>query len=212
MNECACGCGTLVAGTWKRGHKAKAEARSRLGLLPGPDVADEDLDLGLIGPPPPVEPPALASVPDDDGDGEDEVSPDPPPGHARQDNAGPRRGRPAAGHGGKVRVTATVRKDIEAKVTIMLIVPGKIWQARDPFCGGTFVDTIPQQAPAWANIICDSPDLVEFFTGAGGAFMKYLELLTILQPVAMAVWAHHVAHTVELVDGPPQPDLASYAA
>lgn len=203
----------MTRGTYARGHYAKAQkfrGNPQPDLLPGPD---DDLDLGIIdlgeaeapagpstseapAPPEPTEP------------GDDEIKPlgFPPPGKSHA-------GKP--GRASAVRVTAATRKDIAAKVQLMLFVPGKVWETRDPWCGGIFVHQIPDTTDALADIICDSPDLVTFFTGPAGGFMKYLKLLTALQPVGVMAWQHHIAHTIGGPEGNgqvPQPDMAQYAA
>ncbi len=135
------------------------------------------------------------------------IEPDKPPGHLNAPSGTSR------GGARKIRVTATTRRDISAKVGMLLLVPGKIWEARDPWCGGAFVTQLPATRDALADIICDSADLVAWFTGPAGGFMKYLSLATALQPVGIMVWAHHVAHSVGSQDGQaPQPDMARYAA
>jgi hypothetical protein len=129
--------------------------------------------------------------------------PDEPPAHARRGWRNPPRAPSSPSSGGKrtTRVTASIRQDITAKIALPLEIGGRIWQARDPLCGGTFVDCRPDIAEAVADIVCDSADLVAFFTGPGGAFMKYLNLGAALWPVAEMVAAHHVYHTVELAEG-----------
>jgi hypothetical protein len=174
--------------------------------LPGPGVPDDELDMGTARPPepPPAAPDASAGhAPDED----DEPGPDSPPGHLSA--AAPKR----RGGARQVRVSGTARKDIAAKVGVMLAVPGHVWQARDPLCGGTFVRQAPAIADALTDLICESADLVAFFTGPGGGFMKYLTLATALQPVGVVVWAHHIAHSAgEPQSGPAGPDMAAYAA
>jgi len=227
----------MVRGTWKRGHKARFEAHgtcAAAGLLPGPDVPDDDLDdwadLGVVGPPPPSRAgsPGTATggtagggagsgntnSPDgageDDPFDDDELVPDPPPGHVTRQ--GQRQGRPAAGHG-KVRVTAALRKDIEAKIRFVLVPTGQVWQARDPACGGTFAYQEPEISASLAEIVCDSPDLIGWFTGPAGGFMKYFRLFMALQPVGLTIYGHHVAHTIELEPVErQQADPRSYAA
>jgi hypothetical protein len=193
-----------------------------VALLPGPD---DDLDswddMGMAIPDPFSEPQRepepsggpqrYEAIPEDAGAAD--VSPDGPPGHAskewrkQQDKRGggqaPRRGK----------VTASIRGDIGAKISFALEIPGQLWKARDPICGGTFVEQRPEIAEALTDIVCDSPDLIAFFAGPGGAFMKYLKLAAACWPVATVAMAHHVYHSIEEqpVDAQ-QPDYANYAA
>jgi len=235
MNPCACGCGELTSGTWKRGHWARGEHGfdpAKHGPvevpLPGPD---DPVDLGELGPdtdgmpdgPYTLSPAeqewlarhggeaarAAANLEDFRPDEPEilELGPDPAPGPVRDKPAGKGSRRPV------VRVTAATRKDIEAKFGLMLEVPGRVWAARDPYCGGTFVAQIPDIRAASVELICQSPDLVAWFTGVGGGFMLWLNLLTALQPVAMTAWAHHVAHAIEDPEtGGGLADTAQYAA
>jgi hypothetical protein len=229
LHPCAGGCGEMVRGTWKRGHKARFDAHGtcarsgllpgpdatdddwknlgqRLGLLPGPDATDDDLDdfdLGLVGPPPP--PGSDTDLEDDD----DEIRPDPPPGHVSTPDR--RKGRPAQGH--RVRVTATIRKDIHAKIQFILVPAGKLWAVRDPACGPVFIEQEPEISDALTDIVCDSADLVAFFTGPAGGFMKYLNLMAAVAPVGQMIYMHHIAHTVTLEPVDRQTvDPARYAA
>jgi hypothetical protein len=228
MTPCKCGCGELTGGEWKRGHWARGEggydpAEHGPGeqLLPGPG---EDTDLGVIDfgddedagpgparpgttPAPPPPGPSPGPPPQRGGD-DGEIPADPAPGPV---NDRTRRG--GGGRPGPVRVTANVRKDVEAKLGLMLEIPGRVWAARDPYCGGAFVQSIPEIRPAAAELVCQSPDLVAWFTGTGGGFMLWLNLLTALQPVLYTMWAHHIAHAIE-EPGNDQaaPSAAQYAA
>jgi hypothetical protein len=114
----------------------------------------------------------------------------------------------------KVTVSVTMRADISAKVSMPLAIAGSIWEARDPLCGGTFVRQRPDIADALTDIICDSADLVAFFTGPGGAFMKYLNLGAALWPVIEVAAAHHVYHSiaVEAPDSDAGAPAGRYAA
>jgi hypothetical protein len=99
----------------------------------------------------------------------------------------------------------------------MLELPGRVWEARDPLCGAVFVQQLPSTRSALVDLICQSPDLVAWFTGVGGGFMLYLNLLAALQPVAVTVWAHHIAHSIEAPGqqqqaGPQLHDGQAYAA
>lgn len=185
-------------------------------LLPGPEATDADLDawedMGEIGPesaPGPLEDPGGPEIPSGP---REPARDDAGPAHARKEwrKQVPRKGpfRPKVN-----RVPANVRGDIDAKVRFALTVPGAIWQARDPVCGGIFVQQAPEIADALTDIICDSADLVAFFAGPGGNFMKALKLGAALMPVIQMVAAHHVYHSIEAepVD-PNQPDYGQYAA
>lgn len=207
LHPCACGCGQQVTGRWARGHHRRGAANPQPDLLPGPD---DDLDVGIIDlgePPEPDSPPPPAPEPPPE---DDEVRPLGFPAGPRGKAGKP---RPVSS---PLRVTVATRKDINAKVQLMLYVPGKLWETRDPYCGGMFVHQSPEIGDALTDIICQSPDLIAFFTGPAGGFMIYLNLLTTLQPVAMAIWAHHIAHAIgspaEDGQGPPRPDMAQYAA
>lgn len=103
------------------------------------------------------------------------------------------------------RVTVATRKDIRGKVTMLLAIAGVTWSARDPQCGGALLACAPDRetpdgvavgiATAITDLICDSPDLVKFFTSSG-RYMKWLTLAMSVQPVLQMVFGHHVSHTV----------------
>ena len=203
MKPCACGCGTLVAGTWARGHARRGRADPGPPLLTAEEIdgADDVIDLGEVpfipdeGPPersaprPPAsgrgaEPPAAA----ESGEG---------PAHGRRGWArAPAAPRPSRSRG--VKITASIRADITAKIAMPLEIGGQIWRARDPLCGGVFLQQRPDVAEALTDIVCESADLVAFFTGPGGAFMRYLNLGAALWPVAEVLAAHHVWHSVAI--------------
>jgi hypothetical protein len=94
------------------------------------------------------------------------------------------------------KITADTRRDIQAKVAIMLTLPATMWAARDPWCGDVAVAQVPAVSEALTDIFCDSPDMVVFFTSAGGQYMKWLSLATAVQPVAATVFAHHIRHSI----------------
>jgi hypothetical protein len=201
----------MVRGTWARGHASRG--RAEIPLLPSPDqpFSDDDYDLGELEPEPdPASGSELTPGPAPDaGDGRGEApaaepAPDPRPGPVGK--TGARRGRPPG------RITKAIRDDIEGKLGIMLEIPGRIWQARDPLCGGAFVAQAPAIREAAVDLILMSPDLIEWFTGVGGGFMLWLNLFVACQPVAVTIWAHHVAHTIELPEGDQAPGARQYAA
>ena len=202
----------MTKSTYARGHASKVRKfnNPQPDLLPGPD---DDLDLGFIdlddGPPlagpsssnggPP--PPDSTALPVDDSE---PVKPlgFPPPGKSK----------PGKTPRGAVRVTAAGRKDVAAKLQLMLFVPGSVWATRDPYCGGTFMHQLPETVDALTDIVCDSADLYAFFTGPGGSFMKYMKLILALQPVGVMAWQHHIAHAITEDASQRQPDMRQYAA
>ena len=203
---------------WWDAHPEQRPADA-MRLLPDPDDdLDEYDDIGVLIPDAGAEPepagPAgprrYEAVPDTP----EPVTADPGPAHARKDwrKSAPKpggRSRP-----GPVRVTAGVRNDINGKISFALEIPGRIWQARDPVCGGTFVEQREAIADALTGIVCQSADLIEFFTGTGAAFMLYLNLAAAAWPVVTVIMAHHVYHTIGEPEAPDMqaPDYGRYAA
>ena len=211
----------MVEGTWARGHARRGETGARrVRPIPGPDAIPDEMmeDAGELIPDEP------ASTPLQNVDGPAEPAPDlpplgpgsfpgddPPPAHGRREWKRVRVPRKSPFRPKVNRVTAGVRGDIDAKIRFALQVPGTIWQARDPLCGGTFIEQIPETAEAFTDIVCDSADLVAFFAGSGGNFMKLLKLGAALMPVVQVTMAHHVYHSIELAEAEPQADV-NYAA
>jgi len=155
-------------------------------------------------------PPSSSGAPPDGGT--PDPGPDEPPGHAGRDWQQKPRTRTRA-KTGPPKLTQAIRGDILAKISLGLEIPGRVWQARDPVCGTAFVEQRPEIAQSLTQIVCQSPALVEWFTGPGGAFMLYLDLMAAVWPVVTMMLAHHVYHTVEAGPGEPvQPDYRQYAA
>jgi hypothetical protein len=215
LSPCACGCGEQVKGEWKRGHWSRGRADGRPEPLLTPAEIN-DLDTAMPPDGSQIPPGGVSREPQEiiqpggpqDGGGQL----DPPAAHSGRDWA-------KAAAGGKppkaqARVTATVRKDIGAKVGLMLEMPARIWAARDPICGGAFVEARPEISAAVTDLVCQSNDLVEWFTGQGGMFMLWLNLAVAVGPVASIVLAHHVMHSLDTpAAGPAQgPDLTAFAA
>lgn len=93
-------------------------------------------------------------------------------------------------------VSARTKKDIRAKTALLLTVGATAWQARDQFCGSVALESVPDVSEKLADIFCDSPSIVNWFT-ASGKFMKYLDLAMSLQQIAIAVFRHHVSHSAD---------------
>ena len=207
MDLCLCGCGEPVnpGRKWLRGHASRGEAgqrpadAGRVTPLPSPGRIAEDFGI--------LDPGAPASLPGGSADGAGEAgspahqpppaepvpSPDDqPPAHARRDWHKARTSKAKA-----PKLTAAVRDDIHAKIDFALELPGRLWQARDPVCGGAFIDQRPEISRSLAEIACRSPALAAWFAGSASGFMVYLDLGAALWPVSVAVMAHHVYHSLE---------------
>ena len=187
---CACGCGQRVTSKgarWRRGHFHYGEGGwPGPDPLPGPgDPIDLDQALGVRTANGARE--VAEEIREDLGGQDAGIGPDPPPAPLRSDP-------PRSTSSG--RVTAAIRRDINAKISLPLEVLGQGWKIRDPFCGGRFVEQRPAIADALTGIVCESADLVDWFTGPGGGFMTVFKLAAACWPVAEMAIAHHVTHTV----------------
>jgi hypothetical protein len=232
---CKCGCGSEVSPgrSWIRGHSGRGQGgydpRKHGGpAIPGPEQAaalsDAEWEALEGGGPVWADP-----GPEQAGEGLPRIGPvedvpagpegltgdlsDDPPAHARDDWGAELRREP-----GTVKVTAAVRRDIAAKLGIPALVIGTVWEARDPYCGGRFNGQRKATCEAFADIMCDSPFWLDFMTGPMGGYVKWVKVVTALAPVAGAVIAHHVTHTVITEPEPdamgrrpmPEPDPARY--
>jgi hypothetical protein len=93
------------------------------------------------------------------------------------------------------RVTASDKRDIKAKIAMMLLPGASLWGSVDPFCGTAFAKVVPDLSEDLADILADNAEIVAWFA-SGAGWLKYLKLLSTLQPVAVMVYQHHIAHTV----------------
>jgi hypothetical protein len=148
------------------------------------DAAAEGSRAGEVAPPPP--PADLAEARARMGGGKARA-----PGWARDDAKTTRRTRGQP----DIKVTAQVRGDIEGKLTLLLSAPAVFWSMADPICGGAFSDNLERVVKAAVPLIVQSPDAVRWFT-KGATFILWLDLVWALQPVAQAVYAHHVQASV----------------
>jgi hypothetical protein len=151
------------------------------------------MDEGLSGP---VEPGPAHDAPDlpSEPAPDPELEPDPDPRHPKHRGAA----RPPA-----VRVTAAVRKDIKGKIALLAAIPAGMFAQRDPVCGAVLEEQLPEISDALTDLICDSPDLVVFFT-SGAGYMKWLRLAAAAGPVAQIAYQHHIAKSIGQGGGPGQ--------
>lgn len=93
------------------------------------------------------------------------------------------------------RPSAAIQKDVRAKTALLLSIPTTVWEARDPYCGAAAMEAVPDVSEALADIFCDSPEIVAWFT-TSGSFVKWLKLAAALKEVAITIVQHHVTHSI----------------
>lgn len=90
-----------------------------------------------------------------------------------------------------IRVTASVRRDVEGMLAFAFGMSGQMWSMIDPLCGGTMLENGPKLAKAYTPIICQSPSAVKFITKSG-KFAMYIEAAVATWPIVQTVFAHHI--------------------
>lgn len=156
-------------------------------------LADSEGEFDGLGEVPP-DTPTTAPPPADLDEARERLGGKPrTPGWAKDDSSEGKRDRRKSQP--QARVTKQVIGDIEGKLTLLLTGPGLMWQTVDPVCGTAFADNLDSIVRKAVPLIIQSPDAVRWFT-KGATFLLWLDLVWALQPVAQAVYAHHVAATV----------------
>lgn len=178
---CLCGCGeSLPEGStraFKRGHKDRAtDPDSGFTETPLPEPG-EDNEFATEGWPLNLSIDDAALMTPDDPEPRDTGEVKPP--------------RP------KMKITPSVRKDVQGKMTFALALGGQVWIMADPICGTAFVENTENIAAKLTPIICQSPDVVKWLTKSSN-FILYVDLFMALWPVLQLVFAHHIAKSLEL--------------
>jgi hypothetical protein len=89
------------------------------------------------------------------------------------------------------RVPPHVRKEIAEKLGAMAEFFCMGLSLRDEYCGDALDAQREEIVTRAVAIICKRPRMVRWFT-EGADYQDWLMLATALQPVAVAVWSHHV--------------------
>jgi hypothetical protein len=97
-------------------------------------------------------------------------------------------------------VTRQVAQDIEGKLALMMMAPFSLWAVADPVCGVAAADNLDNLIAKALPIVLRSPAAVRLLT-EGTTYLQWLDLIMAAMPVGTAIWAHHVAGTVTVVDG-----------
>jgi hypothetical protein len=149
-----------------------------------------------------------AGDPDDDGQDPGTIAPpasldearqraglDPDAAHLR--GRGRRRESTARPDDRPAKVTPAVRRDIAGKLAFWLSIPAEPWMRVDPYCGKAYAGQVDQIALKAAPLICQSPDLVRWFSKSS-TFIMWTELGMACRPVAEAIIAHHITRRIVL--------------
>lgn len=184
---CACGCGEYLpegsTRNYKRGHKSRISAEGGWGTTE-PEKADgffdgtDSLSLFTIDH-------AAESTPND-------------PEPADLD------GNAAKPYSPPIKITASVRKDIEGKLAFMLGMTANLVQISDATCGGALMEQTPAIAHKLTPILCQSPGVVKWFK-SGTNFLMYVDFIMALAPVITTVYTHHMVKS-----NPQVPDAVPY--
>lgn len=195
---CECGCGEyLPEGStrrYKRGHSPAFKASGRTVSRPR---ASANSDSGWTEVTPETASQIPAEVKQDawweinDGGGFSikdaaAITPDDPdPWGETKENKNPL----------EIKITASVRRDIEGKLAFMFGMTGNLWQMVDPVCGTALMQNSPNICKALVPIMCQSQAVVAWFQKASN-FSMYLNLIMAVFPVLSVIYAHHLSHSI----------------
>jgi hypothetical protein len=101
-----------------------------------------------------------------------------------------------------MRITPSIRRDVEGKLTFAMALGGQVWIMADPYCGNTFVENTDNIAKKLTPIICQSPDVVKWLTKSSN-FILYIDLFMAMWPVLQMIFAHHIAKSMRVDENTP---------
>jgi hypothetical protein len=122
---------------------------------------------------------------------------DPEPRHLLTGRQRGRRTKPPADDKPPIKITKAVQADITGKLAFWLSIPAEPWLRVDPYCGGAYAGQVDEIALKMAPLICQSPDLVRWFSKST-TFIMWTELGIAVRPVVEAIIAHHVTKRIAL--------------
>jgi hypothetical protein len=107
------------------------------------------------------------------------------------------------------RVPPHQRKEVEEKLGAMIEFFQLGWEQRDPYCAGKLADQQEEITKRATAIICKRPKMLAWFLDSSD-WSDWLMLATALQPVTVAIWAHHIAKSAG--DEETDAEMGKYAA
>jgi len=176
-NACACGCGELLPEgsnrQYKRGHKNRVTEPGPEPISIAPDNPEDESEVYTL---------------------EDAINNTPPDPEPKE--------QPEYKAKSPIRITAAVRRDVEGKLAFVLMMTGQGIAMPDPVCGMALLENSDNIAKKLTPIICQSPDLVKWFTRSG-RYMLWVDLLMAMWPVLQVVYMHHIMHAAPAMPASP---------
>jgi len=200
---CACGCGEFLPENstrqFKRNHDPNKKPHTAAGLqewrraeslATAQDQANGfpavNLGLDLNG-----DPQDTNDIPEWSMDAaRDAVPDDPEPSYQDKQTTSTEVTKPT------MHLTGTQKKDIEAKLLFWLELGTMMLAPLDQVCVPVASQHAPNIAKKMLPIICQSEEMVQWFTKAGN-FALWADLAMACWPVISAIIAHHITKTIE---------------
>jgi hypothetical protein len=107
------------------------------------------------------------------------------------------------------KITPALKKRISSELEVYIELMAMPIVMRDPVCGGAIHEQAKPMADAIAQILSRHPEIASKFL-ATGMIGDWLKLLAAVQPIASAVWAHHITSTPEQAPGGDGFDLNNF--
>lgn len=135
------------------------------------------------------------AAPASDGDqAAEQAGGDPPPAWQRDDVQ-----QQAAEQAPAFELTGDDRADVQALIALLYEPIVEPLAEFDPYCFGTLAEagTVEDMTGAITDIVARSERISKWALSATG-LMPWVKIATILRPVTMAAWRHHVVHSVQV--------------
>lgn len=96
-------------------------------------------------------------------------------------------------------ITADNIKAIKDNLGMYLVTAGMTIQLIDPYCGSILRDNLDDMVDSWSRVIMHYPSAAKLFMAKGGGkIMAWLDALMATWPILLAIYEHHLAHTVKI--------------